>query len=63
MTGIAKHTILRLLKDLGRAAASYHDSYIRNLRVRRVHADDVWNLLYGEDRNLSMEWGCVDSLD
>lgn len=35
MTGVAKHTVLKLLKDLGCAAASYHDQHIRNLRIRR----------------------------
>lgn len=25
MTGVAKHTVLKLLKDLGCAAAHYHD--------------------------------------
>ena len=25
MTGVAKHTILKLLKDMGCACASYHD--------------------------------------
>ena len=33
--GVAKHTVLKLLKDLG-CAASYHDAHVRNLRVPRV---------------------------
>jgi len=40
MTGVAKHTVLKLLKDLGCAAASYHDVHVRNLRVRRVQCDE-----------------------
>ena len=42
MTGVAKHTVLKLLKDLGCAAASYHNQNVRNLRVRRVLADEIW---------------------
>ena len=38
MTGVAKHTVLKLLKDMGCAAAAYHNSHVRNLRVRRVQA-------------------------
>jgi IS1 family transposase len=55
MTGIAKHTVLKLLKELGCAAASYHDSHVRNLRVRRVQADEVWSYVYGKDKNLTLE--------
>jgi len=41
MTGVAKHTVLKLLNDLGCAAASYHDAHVRNLRVRRVQCDEI----------------------
>src|SRR5580704_6555404 len=55
MTGAAKHTVLKLLKDLGCAAAFYHDERVRNLRVRRVQADEIWAFVYGKDKNLTME--------
>lgn len=35
MTGVAKHTVLKLLKDMGCACAAYHNAHVRNLRVRR----------------------------
>ena len=35
MTGVAKHTVLKLLKDMGCACAAYHDAHVRNVRVRR----------------------------
>jgi hypothetical protein len=40
MTGVAKHTVLKLLKDIGCAAASYHDAHVRNLKVRRIQCTD-----------------------
>jgi IS1 family transposase len=55
MTGIAKHTVLKLLKDMGCACAAYHDSHVRNLRVRRVQADEIWAFVYGKDKNLTLE--------
>jgi len=55
MTGAAKHTVLKLLKDLGCAAASYHDQHVRNLRVRRIQCDEIWAFVYGKDKNLTME--------
>jgi IS1 family transposase len=55
MTGVAKHTVLKLLKDMGCAAAAYHNEHVRNLRVRRVQADEIWAFVYGKDRNLTLE--------
>jgi IS1 family transposase len=55
MTGVAKHTVLKLLKDMGCAAAAYHNHHVRNLRVRRVQADEIWAFVYGRDKNLTLE--------
>lgn len=55
MTGVAKHTALKLLEDMGCAAAAFHNAHVRNLRVRRVQADEIWAFVYGKDKNLSME--------
>src|SRR5882724_916963 len=49
MTGVAKHTVLKLLKDLGCAAASYHDANVRNLRVRRLQCDEIWAFVGAKD--------------
>ena len=42
MTGVAKHTVPKLLKDRCCAAASYHDTHVRNVRVRRLQCDEIW---------------------
>jgi IS1 family transposase len=55
MTGVAKHTILKLLKDIGCACAEYHNANARNLLVRRVQADEIWAFVYGKDKNLTLE--------
>src|ERR1039458_8216675 len=34
MTGVSKNTVAKLLIDLAGACAEYHDSYVRDLRVR-----------------------------
>jgi len=41
---IAKHTVLKLLKDMG-CAAAYHHEQVRNLRVRRVQCDEIYRPL------------------
>lgn len=55
MTGVAKHTVLKLLKEIGCACAAYHNKHVRNLRVRRVQADEIWSFVYGKDKNLTLE--------
>src|SRR5438874_7660390 len=55
MTGVAKHTVLRLLKDLGCACAVYHDAHVRNLRVRRAQADEIWAFVYAKQKNVTEE--------
>lgn len=53
MTGVAKHTVLKLLKDLGCACAAYHDRYVRNVRVRRVQCDEIWAFCYAKAKNVA----------
>src|SRR5438445_1822397 len=55
MTGVAKHTVLKLLKDLGCAAAAYHDFNVGKLRVRRVQCDEIWAFIYAKQKNVSLE--------
>jgi hypothetical protein len=55
MTGVAKHTVLKLLKDLGCACASYHDANFRNVRVRRVQCDEAWSFVYAKQKNVTAE--------
>ena len=53
MTGVAKHTALRLLKNLGCACAAYHDSHVRNLHVRRAQCDEIWAFVYAKQKNVT----------
>ena len=55
MTGVAKHTVLKLLKDIGCACAAYHNVHVGNLLVRRIQADEIWAFAYGKDKNLTLE--------
>src|SRR5262245_6191944 len=55
MTGVSKHTVLRLLKELGCACAEYHQKNVRHLRVRRVQCDEIWSFVYAKQKNVSQE--------
>jgi IS1 family transposase len=55
MTGVAKHTVLKLLKDVGCACAAYHNHAVRNLRVQRVQCDEIWAFVYAKQKNVTLE--------
>jgi IS1 family transposase len=62
MTDVSKPTILKLLADLGDACATYHDVHVRNLKSRRVQADEIWSFVGAKAKNTSAEkklagWG------
>lgn len=52
MTGVAKHTILDLLADLGRACARFQDICLTDLPCRHIQCDEVWSFCYAKDKNL-----------
>ena len=62
MTGVAKHTVLNLLRDLGCAAAEYHHRNVRGLRVKRLQCDEIWAFVGAKQKNASPDkkaegWG------
>ena len=64
MTGIAKHTVLNLLRDIGCACAAYHHRHVRNVRVCRLQCDEIWAFVGAKKKNVTPEqeqqgWGDV----
>jgi IS1 family transposase len=64
MTGVAKHTVLKLIEDMGCACAEYHHRNVRGLKVRRLQADEIWAFCGAKAKNVSLEkkqqgWGDV----
>jgi IS1 family transposase len=64
MTGVAKHTVLNLLCDMGCACAAYHHRHVRNVRVRRLQCDEIWEFIGAKKKNVTPEqeqkgWGDV----
>ena len=55
MTGVAKHTILKLLADLGPACADYQDRTLRNLKCKRIQCDEIWQFCYAKAKNVPAE--------
>lgn len=64
MTGVAKHTVLKLIEDMGCVCAEYHHRNVRGLKVRRLQADEIWAFCGAKAKNTSLEkkaqgWGDV----
>jgi IS1 family transposase len=62
MTGVAKNTVAKLVIDLGNVCMSYHDEHVRNLRVRRLQCDEIWQFVGAKAKNARAEkksegWG------
>jgi IS1 family transposase len=55
ITGVAKHTILKLLKSLGCACAEYHNRAVRDVKVKRVQCDEIWAFCYAKEKNVPFE--------
>ena len=52
MTGVAKHTILKLVKDVGIACADYQDRVLRGLNCKRIQCDEIWQFCYAKEKNV-----------
>ncbi len=64
MTGVAKNTVTSLLLNLADACAAYHDANVRDLRVRRLQCDEIWQFVGAKARNVTpaqkeVGWGDV----
>jgi IS1 family transposase len=62
MTGVAKHTILKLLEDMGCACAAYHHRHVQGLRSHRIQCDEIWQFVGAKAKNTTPEqkaagWG------
>lgn len=49
ITGVAKRTILRLIRDLGEVASDFQDRELRNLTCRRIECDEIWSFCYAKE--------------
>ena len=53
MTGVARMTVEKLLRDLGYVCAMYQDVALRNLPCRRIQVDEIWSFTYAKAKNVA----------
>lgn len=52
LTGASKVTVTKLLIDAGKACASYHDEYVRDVKAARIQVDEIWSFTYAKQKNV-----------
>jgi IS1 family transposase len=52
MTGAAKNTALKLLRELGEACQRHHDTAVRNVPSKRIQCDEIWSFCYAKQKNV-----------
>ena len=55
MTGVAKNTVLKLLAGLGSACLDYQEVSLRNLTLRYIECDEIWEFCYAKEKNVPVE--------
>ncbi len=53
LTGVARMTIEKLLRELGAGCAAYQDKALRDLKSRRVQCDEIWSFCYAKNKNVT----------
>jgi IS1 family transposase len=55
ITGVAKNTIVKLLREIGSACSQYQDKTLRNLTCKRIQCDEIWSFCNAKDKNVPAE--------
>ncbi|MFC2006177.1 IS1 family transposase [Chloroflexota bacterium] len=52
ITDTAINTVVKLLKDVGKACAQYQDVHLRNLPCKLIQCDEIWSFCYAKQKNV-----------
>ena len=52
ITGIARMTVEKILRDLGTACEKFHNETVRNVRSNRIECDEIWSFIGAKARNV-----------
>ena len=50
---VSINTVSGLLVDAGKAGAAHHDETVRNVRSKRIQADEIWSFSYAKQKNVA----------
>jgi IS1 family transposase len=49
---VSINTVTKLLVDAGRVCEAFHDEKVRNVKAKRVQADEIWSFCYAKQKNV-----------
>src|SRR5687768_544684 len=55
LTGTGKARVLKLLVELGEFCSIYQDHALRNLKCKRIEADEIWSFVGAKEKNATKE--------
>ena len=47
---VSINTVTKLLVEVGKAAAAYHDEHVRDVKASRIQCDEIWSFCYAKER-------------
>lgn len=53
LADVSINTVTKLLVDAGRTCIVFHDTNVRNVRVKRVQMDEIWSFCYAKAKNVA----------
>src|ERR1017187_5301217 len=55
MTGVAKNTVSKLLLELGASCVKFQNETMRDLKCKRIQADEIWSFVGCKEKNVTTE--------
>ena len=55
ITNTAINTVVKLLKDVGKACAEYQSAHLRYLHCNTIQCDEIWSFCYAKQKNVPEE--------
>ncbi len=55
ITNTAINTVVKLLRDVGKACAEYQDVRLQNLQCKTIQCDEIWSFCYAKQKNVPEE--------
>lgn len=52
ITGVARNTVAKLLLDLARGCAAYHDEHVRNIGSKLIQCDEICSFVGWKEKNV-----------
>jgi IS1 family transposase len=53
LADVSINTVSKLLIDVGRFCAGYHDARVKGVKAKRVQVDELWSFTYAKQKNVA----------